>query len=289
MNKRLIWRNGQYIDANASIALLDISTHSLHYGGAIFEGIRSYDGFPFKLREHMQRLYKSADILNYDVPYKMLDLENIILDFSRKIGNAYIRPIIWLGDENYKIDGEGCSVNVAIIAFSFEEKNVQNPNLMISSWRKPSLNSFPYGCKVSSAYTLSYLAKSEAKNNGFQDALLLDQEGNIAESTTANVFMIQNKSILTPFTKYCLDGITRQTVLDIAKTIGVKSIVKDISILDLVLCDSVFLVGTVVEILPVRSINITKNDTLFFQLQEDSKILSSIINAYQKLTHPEQK
>ncbi len=256
-----IWYNGEPIEwTDAKIHVLN---HGLHYGSCVFEGERVYDGEIFKLEEHTERLFYSAKRMGIDVPYTKDEINSAskkIINIQ-KVKNGYVRPVIWRGSEMMAISAQLNKIHVAIAAWEwgsyFDPKlKEEGIKLDISSWRRPAPNTIPWDTKAAGLYMICTLSKHEAEKNGYTDSLMLDHEGNIAESTGANVFFKTKKNELhTPIPDSFLDGITRRSVIEIAKSKKIKVVERKIApeeMKDFVGC---FLTGTAAEITPVSQIS----------------------------------
>ncbi|MDX1917051.1 MAG: aminotransferase class IV [Rickettsiaceae bacterium] len=250
-----IWLDGEFIlSRDAHVHILN---HSLQYGGGVFEGLRSFKGRIFKLEEHTKRLFSSANIMGLDIPYseeyineihyKLLELNNL--------SNAYFRPFVFRATDSIKIFPENPRTRVMISAWESAPRAAKNIKLNISNWIKPGKNMFPPKCKASAQYGLLSTIAADAKSKGFDDSILLDENGFIAECTSCNIFFIKEDKIFTPSTNYCLDGITRQTIMQIADKIGLECFVLDISPQDLGAFDSAFVSGTAAGIIEINSIS----------------------------------
>ena len=252
----LIWYNGTLVPWRD--AKFHVLTHSLHYGNAVFEGARIYNGKVFKLTEHSARLVKSAKMLAYDVPYTVAELDAATKQVveANKLESGYVRPIAWRGAEVIGVSAKGTHVHVAVTAFPwgayYEQKAIR---LVTSRWKRPSPESSPAGSKAAGLYIICTLAKDEALNAGYQDALMHDYKGRLSEATGANLFLLLNGELHTPTTETILNGITRQTVMDLARTRGIKVVEREIWPDELAKASEVFLTGTAVEVQPVGAID----------------------------------
>ena len=255
-----IWFNGKTVDwADANIHILN---HGLHYASCVFEGERVYDGEIFKLEEHTKRLFYSAERMGIKVPYTEEEINEAskkIINIQ-KVQNGYVRPIIWRGSEMMAISAQKNKIHVAIATWEwgsyFDPKlKLKGIKLNISNWRRPAPNTIPWDTKAAGLYMICTLSKHEAEAQGFTDSLMLDHEGNIAEATGANVFF-KDKSgeIHTPIPDSFLDGITRRTIIDIAKEKGFEIIERKIQLEELKDFDACFLTGTAAEVTPVSQI-----------------------------------
>ena len=256
-----IWFNGTTVAwKDAKIHVLN---HGLHYASCVFEGERVYDGEIFKLREHTERLFYSAKRMGIEVPYSIDEIDDACKKIVniQNVKNGYVRPVIWRGSEMMAISAQKNKINVAIATWEwgsyFDPKQKLNGiKLNISSWRRPSPNSIPWDTKAAGLYMICTLSKHEAERDGFTDSLMLDHEGNIAEATGANIFF-KNKEgeIHTPIPDSFLDGITRRSVIEIAKLKGIKVIERKITPEEMKNFVGCFLTGTAAEVTPVSKID----------------------------------
>ena len=256
-----IWFNGKTVDwADANIHVLN---HGLHYASCVFEGERVYDGEIFKLEEHTERLFYSAERMGIKVPYKQKEINDACKSIVniQKVKNGYVRPVIWRGSEMMAISAQKNKIHVAIATWEWgsyfdPELKLKGIKLNISNWRRPNPNSIPWDTKAAGLYMICTLSKHKAGSKGFTDSLMLDHEGNIAEATGANIFFKNHAGELhTPIPDSFLDGITRREVIKIAKAKGIKVVerkIKPEEMRDFVGC---FLTGTAAEITPVSQIN----------------------------------
>jgi len=255
-----IWINGSFEKWDE--AKVHVLNHGLHYASCVFEGIRIYNGKIFKLNEHIQRLYKSAEILDLQIPFQLNDICLHVKDVVKKqnVKNGYIRPVVWRGSEMMAISAEKASTNIAIACWEWPsyfspDKLLQGINLSVAEWTRPSPQSAPTNSKAAGLYMICSLSKHKAEKAGFDDALMLDYRGYIAEATGANIFFVKNGELFTPKPDCFLDGITRQTVIKIAKRIKIKVTENHFKIDFLSNCSEAFLTGTAVEITPINSID----------------------------------
>ena len=255
-----IWFNGQTVDwADANIHVLN---HGLHYASCVFEGERVYEGEIFKLEDHTERLFHSANRMGIKVPYSQAEINEACKNIVniQNVQNGYVRPLIWRVSEMMAISAQKNKVHVAIATWEwgsyFDPKlKLNGIKLNISNWRRPAPNTIPWDTKASGLYMICTLSKHEAEAKGYTDSLMLDFEGNIAEATGANIFF-KNKSgeLHTPIPDSFLDGITRREVIKIAKSKGIKVVerkIKPEEMKDFVGC---FLTGTAAEVTPVSQI-----------------------------------
>ena len=254
-----IWLNKDLVDwKDAKIHVLN---HGLHYASCVFEGLRIYNGKIFKLDEHIERLFKSAKILDLDIPYNYQEVVDISKEIILKqnISDGYVRPVVWRGSEMMAISAKKGSTNLAIAAWEWPsyfspKKLLQGIKLNVSKWLRPSPESAPTDSKAAGLYMICSLSKHEAEKLGFDDALMLDYRGYVAEATGANIFFVKENELFTPVADCFLNGITRQTVIEIAQENNIKVHERHFELDFLKTCDEVFLTGTAVEITPVSSI-----------------------------------
>ena len=256
-----IWFNGKPIDW--SDVKIHVLSHGLHYASCVFEGERVYDGTIFKLEEHTSRFFHSAKRMGFEIPYSEQDINsacNKIISVQN-VQNGYVRPVAWRGSEMMAISAQQTKIHVAIATWEwgsyFDPKlKIEGIKLNISKWRRPAPNTIPWDTKASGLYMICTLSKHEAEQQGFSDSLMLDHEGNVAEATGANIFFKDKEgSLHTPTPDSFLDGITRRTVIEIAKSKKIKVIERKISPDELSKFVGCFLTGTAAEVTPVSCID----------------------------------
>ena len=256
-----IWFNGKTVDwADANIHILN---HGLHYASCVFEGERVYEGEIFKLEEHTERLFYSAERMGITVPYTQTEINNACRKIVniQKVQNGYVRPLIWRGSEMMAISAQKNKIHVALATWEwgsyFDPKlKLNGIKLNISKWRRPAPNTIPWDTKASGLYMICTLSKHEAEAQGFTDSLMLDYEGNIAEATGANVFFKnQSGELHTPIPDSFLDGITRREVIKIAKAKGINVLERKIKPEEMKNFTGCFLTGTAAEVTPVSQIS----------------------------------
>ncbi len=256
-----IWFNGELI--NWPDVKIHVLSHGLHYASCVFEGERVYDGKIFKLEEHTERLFHSASRMGFKIPYTLETLNNSckeIVDIQ-KVKNGYVRPVAWRGSEMMAISAQKTKIHVAIAAWewgSYFDPNLKlkGIRLNISKWRRPAPNTIPWDTKASGLYMICTLSKHAAEKEGFTDSLMLDYQDNIAEATGANVFFKNNQGELhTPIPDSFLDGITRRSIIEIAKSKNIKIIERKIKPEELSQFTGCFLTGTAAEVTPVSQID----------------------------------
>ena len=255
----VIWFNGKLVPwRDAKVHVLN---HGLHYGSCVFEGERVYGGRIFKLREHSERLFASARELGFDLPYSLGDIEQASLAVvaEQKIVDGYVRPVAWRGSEMMAVSARKNRIHIAIAAWPWPtyftaEARLRGIRLAIAKWRRPAPDTAPTKSKAAGLYMICTLSKHAAEDAGYDDALMLDYRGRIAESTGSNIFLIQDGELHTPIPDCFLDGITRQTVIGLARARGLKVTERAIMPDELVRPQEVFLTGTAVEVTPVGEI-----------------------------------
>jgi len=256
-----IWFNGQPV--NWSDVKIHVLSHGLHYASCVFEGERVYDGEIFKLEEHTERLFHSASRLGFEIPYSEESLNKACRDIvaTQKVKNGYVRPVVWRGSEMMAISAQKTKIHVAIA--TWEWGSYFDPNLKlkgirldISKWRRPAPDTIPWDTKASGLYMICTLSKHEAEKKGFTDSLMLDYQGNVAEATGANVFFkTKDNELHTPIPDSFLDGITRRSVIEIAKSKNIKIVERKIKPEELSKFVGCFLTGTAAEVTPVSQID----------------------------------
>src|ERR1700722_17036923 len=252
----VIWYNGKLVPWRD--AKVHVLVHSLHYGNGVFEGARIYNGKVFKLSEHSARLIHSAKMLAYDLPYSVEELDHATKKVvaENNLESGYVRPLAWRGAEVIGVSAVGTKVHVAITAFPWGAYYAQKAiKLVTSRWKRPSPESSPAGSKAAGLYIICTLAKDEALAVGCQDALMHDYKGRLSEATGANLFLLINGELHTPTTETILNGITRLTVMDLARKRGIKVVEREIGPAELARASEIFLTGTAVEVQPVAAID----------------------------------
>jgi branched-chain amino acid aminotransferase len=254
-----IWLNGELIPWGE--ARFHVLTHGLHYASGVFEGMRAYDGEIFKLTEHNQRLLKSAKILDFEIPYSVAELDKAARETLRanKLSSAYVRPIAWRGSEQMGVSAQATKINVAISAWDWGSyfdpaARERGLRLTIAHYRRPDPRTAPTMSKAAGLYMICTIEKHRAERAGYNDALMLDWRGQIAEATGANIFLIKDGVLHTPTPDCFLDGITRRTVIGLAKQRGLKVIERAIMPEELSEFSECFITGTAAEVTPVSEI-----------------------------------
>ncbi len=254
-----IWYNGAFVPWGE--AKLHVLSHGLHYASGVFEGERAYGGEIFKLEEHTGRLFDSAKILDMKIPFTPEEINAACKEALVRGGltDAYVRPIAWRGSEAMGVAAQNNTINVAIAAWQWpsyfdpalKEKGIR---LDISDWRRPDPRTIPAKAKAAGLYMICTLSKHAAERKGYQDALMFDWRGQVAEATGANVFFVKEGVIHTPTPDCFLDGITRRTVMDLARRRGIEVIERAIMPGEMEGFEQCFLTGTAAEVTPVGEI-----------------------------------
>ena len=278
-----IWHDGRLVPW--SEVEVHVLSHSLHYGSAVFEGERVYGGRVFKLSAHTERLIASAAHIGIACPFDKPTLEaaTCAVVAANAISDGYVRPLCWLGDEVTSLAGFRCPVHVAIAAWEWphafgHSALADGIRLMVSPWRRPPPQSAPHQAKAAGLYLLGMMSRRAAEARGYDDALMLDYRGLVAEATGANLFMVKGGTVVTPVADCVLAGITRETVLHLARTLGYAIEIRHVTAEQLRGADEVFLTGTAYEITPVRSIG----DTTY----RVGTVTRALIAAFQQLVRP---
>ncbi len=261
--KKLIWKNGSFERWNDTN--VHVLSHTLHYGTGVFEGVRAYETPTgpaiFRLREHTNRLFNAADKINIKIPFSEDEINNVQCEVLNKnnLNEGYIRPIVYLGNEGLGLRAKDLSVNVAVAAWewpSYMDPQAKEIGIsVIKSSHKQYENPLHSGNKIIGTYFSNTMALHEAIDNGADEAIMMDKNGFISEGSGENIFLVKNNIVFTPTTDHCLNGITRQSVIQIAKDQGIKVYEKNIKFEDLVDADEAFFTGTAVEITPVTKLN----------------------------------
>ncbi len=255
-----IWYNGEFVEwQNATTHVLN---HGLHYGSCVFEGLRVYGEKIYKLEDHTNRLFFSAQRMGIDVPYTKDEINNAQEDTIKKmnIKYGYVRPVIWRGSEMMAISAQKNKINVAVATWEWptyftKEDRLKGISLQTAVWKRPPPDCIPTDTKAAGLYMICTLSKHEAEKNGYTDALMLDYKGRVSESTGSNIFLVINGEIHTPVPDCFLNGITRQAVIEIAKNEGINVIERDIYPDEISKAEEIFLTGSAVEVTPVGKID----------------------------------
>jgi branched-chain amino acid aminotransferase len=254
-----IWLDGQFVPWRE--AKVHVLTHGLHYASSVFEGQRMYGGEIFELTAHTQRLFKSAEILDFQIPFTVEEINQACNETCARNGleDAYIRPIAWRGSEMIGVSAQNTRIHVAVAVwdwpsyFSPEEK-AKGIRLTWAKYKRPSPETEPVHAKAAGLYMICTISKHLAEKDGFTDAMMLDYRGYIAESTGSNVFFVRDGAIHTPLADCFLNGITRQTVIKMARAKGIEVIERHIQPEELSTFAECFVTGSAAEVTPVAQI-----------------------------------
>ncbi len=255
----VIWYNGELV--NWRDAKFHVLTHALHYASSVFEGQKAYGGKIFKLREHSQRLIDSGRMLGFENPYTVEEIDQAAIDVVKANGlvDAYVRPIAWRGSEMMGVATRGSKIHLAVAAWEWppyfgEEALHKGLRLEIAKWKRPSPETAPVHAKAAGLYMIASLCKDASAANGYDDALMLDYRGQVAEATGANIFFLKDGTLHTPTPDCFLDGITRRTVMELARKRGFEVIERAIMPDEMADFEQAFLTGTAAEVTPLREI-----------------------------------
>ncbi|MGN7098920.1 branched-chain amino acid aminotransferase [Brevundimonas diminuta] len=254
-----IWFDGEFVPWRE--AKTHVLTHGLHYGSSVFEGERMYGGEIFKLTAHSERLKRSAELLDFEIPYSVAEIDAACKETCARNGliDCYIRPVAYLGPEQLSVTAKNSKVHLAIAAWewpSYFDPEVKKKGIALewAKWRRPDPATAPSTAKAAGLYMICTMSKTAAEKRGFADALMLDWRGYVAEATGANVFFVRNGALHTPGVDHILNGITRQTVIEMAQARGIEVIVRDILPEELGDFSECFLTGSAAEVTPVGQV-----------------------------------
>ena len=265
--KGKIWMDGDLLDW--SDAKIHVLTHTLHYGTGVFEGVRAYETSAgpaiFRLNDHTKRLFNSADLIGMSIPYSPEELNDAQANIVRenKLNNAYIRPMCFYGSEGMGLRADNLKVHVCIAAWDWgsylgDDKITNGIKVKVTDFPKRCEKSMLHKAKASGNYLYSMLALKDALNSGFDEALILDVDNNVNEGSGENFFMVKDGILYTPRDHTVLNGITRQTIIDISDDLDLEVFEKDISVDDVKVADEAFFTGTAAEVTPVVQVDQSK-------------------------------
>ena len=294
-DNKLIWKNGSFEKWNDSN--VHILSHTLHYGTGVFEGVRAYQAKNksaiFRLDDHTKRLFSAASKISIKIPFSQEELNRAQCEtlIKNNLDEAYLRPIVYLGNEGLGLRAKDLSVNVAIAAWewpSYMDPDAKKKGIsVIKSSHKQYESSLHSGNKIIGTYFSNTMALHEALDKGADEAIMMDKNGYISEGSGENIFIVKDNIIFTPTTEHCLNGITRQSVIQIAIDLGFEVVEKNLDYADLSEADEAFFTGTAVEITPItkldnKVINTGLRGDITFQLQEKfQEILSGHDTTYE--------
>ena len=265
--KGKIWMDGDLLEW--SDAKIHVLTHTLHYGTGVFEGVRAYQTSAgpaiFRLNDHTKRLFNSADLIGMSIPYGPEELNDAQAKIVRenKLNNAYIRPMCFYGSEGMGLRADNLKVHVCIAAWDWgsylgDDKITNGIKVKVTDFPKRCEKSMLHKAKASGNYLYSMLALKDALNSGFDEALILDVDNNVNEGSGENFFMVKDDILYTPRDHTVLNGITRQTIIDVSKDLDLEVFEKDISVDDVKVADEAFFTGTAAEVTPVVQVDQSK-------------------------------
>jgi branched-chain amino acid aminotransferase len=254
-----IWLDGEFVPWRS--AKVHVLTHAIHYGSCVFEGERLYNGEIFKLTEHSERLVKSAEILDFEVPYTVAEIDRACKETAERMGvaDAYVRPLAWRGAEQMGVSAPQSRIHVAVAVWEWPsyfdpEQKMQGIRLAHAKYRRPDPLTAPTASKAAGLYMICTISKHAAEKAGYADAMMLDYRGYVAEATGANIFFVQDGAIHTPTPDCFLNGITRRTVLDLARQRQIPIIERHIKPEEMTGFSECFITGTAAEVTPVSEI-----------------------------------
>lgn len=255
----LIWLDGTLVPWRE--AKVHVLTHALHYASSVFEGERAYDGKIFKLTEHSERLVASGRILDFEIPYTVAEIDQACRDTiaANKLSDCYVRPIAWRGSEQMGVSAQATKIHLAIAAWNWGsyfpmEQRLKGIRITHAKYRRPDPACAPTKAKAAGLYMICTIEKHRAERAGYSDALMLDYRGRVAECTGANIFLIKDGEIHSPDPDCFLDGITRRSVIGLAKARGIEVIDRAIMPEELGTFSECFITGTAAEVTPVSEI-----------------------------------
>ena len=282
----LIWMDGALLPWRD--VKVHVLTHALHYASAVFEGERCYEGEIFKHTEHSERLVESAKILDFDIPYSVAEIDQACRDTvaANKLSDCYVRPLAWRGSEQMGVSARQTKIHLMVAAWNWGsyfpmEQRLKGIRITHAQYRRPDPACAPAKAKAAGLYMICTIEKHRAERAGYSDALMLDYRGRVAECTGANVFLIKDGVIHTPEPDCFLDGITRRTVIDLAKARGIEVITRAIMPEELGSFTECFITGTAAEITPVSEIG--------EHHYKPGKITETLLNDYMELVKPKKR
>lgn len=277
----VIWMDGKVVPWKE--AKIHVLNHGLHYASSVFEGVRAYNGKVFKMKEHYERFLRSAELLDFKIPYTVDTLSRATIDVmdQMKLKDCYIRPVAWRGSEMMAISAQKTTTHVAIACWQWPnyhnaDTREKGLRLQTAPWRRPAPDTAPTASKAAGLYMICTMSKHAAERAGYDDALMLDYRGYLAELTGANIFLVQNGEIHTPTPDCFLNGITRLTVIDLAREKGYKVVERHIKPEELANTQEMFVTGTAAEVKPVGSVD----DTYTFTV---GPVVKDLMAAYEAL------
>jgi len=269
-------------------AEVHVLTHALHYASSVFEGERAYQGEIFKLTEHTERLVESARILDFEIPYTVAEIDQACRDTiaANKLSDCYVRPLAWRGSEQMGVSAQQTKIHLAIAAWNWGsyfpmELRLKGIRVAHAKYRRPDSACAPSKAKAAGLYMICTIEKHRAERAGYSDALMLDYRGHVAECTGANIFLVKDGVIHTPTPDCFLDGITRRTVIDLAKARGIEVVTRTILPEELGSFSECFITGTAAEVTPVSEIGEHR--------YKPGAITETLLNDYMELVNPKKR
>jgi branched-chain amino acid aminotransferase len=253
-----IWWDGELVPWRD--AKLHVLTHGLHYGSAVFEGERAYNGHIFRLRDHTDRLLNSGRILGFEIPFSAEAIDAACREVlaANNLTEGYLRPIAWRGTEMLAVSAQHTKIHLAIAAWPwpsyFGDARMQGIRLGMAAWKRPSPETAPTASKATGLYMIGTMSKHKAEEQGWNDALMLDWRGRVSESTGSNIFFVMNGELHTPTPEGFLDGITRRSVMSLARARQMTVVERPIELEEIAGATECFLAGTAAEVCAVREI-----------------------------------
>lgn len=282
----LIWLDGHMVPWRE--ANVHILTHALHYASAVFEGERAYDGEIFKLTEHSRRLHEGAGIMDFHIPYTVEEIDQACRDVVRvnNLSDCYVRPIAWRGSEMMGVAAQSSKIHLAIAAWNWGsyfpmEQRLKGIRMTMAKYRRPDPACAPCKAKAAGLYMICTIEKHRAERAGYSDAVMLDYRGRVAECTGANLFLIKDGAIHTPEPDCFLDGITRRTVIGLAKARGIEVIERPMMPEELGTFSECFITGTAAEVTPVSEIGA--------HTYKPAQICENLLNDYMAVVRPKKR
>jgi len=281
-----IWLDGQFVAWRD--AKVHVLTHGLHYASAVFEGERMYGGEIFELTAHTERLFKSAEYLDFEIPYSVAEIDQACRDVvkANNLVDCYVRPIAWRGSEQMGVSAQLAKIHFAVAAWDWGsyfpmEQRLKGIRLTWAQYCRPDPRTAPAKTKAAGLYMICTLEKHRAERAGYADAVMLDWRGHVAECTGANIFFVRDGKIHTPMPDCFLDGITRRTVIGLAEARGIEVIQRTIMPDELGAFSECFLTGTAAEVTPVSEIGAHR--------YTPAKVCETLLNDYMAAVQPQRK
>ena len=277
-----IWMDGEFVPWRDT--KVHILTHALHYGSSVFEGERAYGGKIFRSLDHSKRLHSSAEIMGFDIPFSVEQIEEVKREALAKSGleSAYVRAVAWRGSEMMGVSAQENTIHLAVACWHWGDyfaDKMKGIRMTHAEWRRPAPDTAPCHAKAAGLYMICTLSKHAAERDGYADALMLDYRGQVAEATGANIFFVRDGALHTPTPDCFLNGLTRQTAIKLAKERQIEVIERAIFPDELSTFSECFITGSAAEITPVAEIG--------EHIYKPSAISEALVNDYSRLVHGE--